>query len=126
MSKNEDEDILHKILTKLLVLEHRINGLEFRMGWDDTLISKIKEHEKTKPNLDKRSREIIDLLKHSNGLTTQEVSEAIKFNKRSTRNRLKELVNQGFVIEKGSSPSDPTKKYLLKPIVDKTNALKDN
>ena len=41
------------------------------------------------------------------------MAELIKLSPRSTRSRLLSLIERGLIIEIGSSPQDPRKKYFL-------------
>jgi len=50
---------------------------------------------------------------NAGGLTTAEVSKCISRTTRATRTRLKQLVEEGVVVEVGSSPNDPLRRYLL-------------
>jgi hypothetical protein len=47
-----------------------------------------------------------------NGVSTKQVAEAIALSPRSTRSRLKALVQKGLIVEVGSGPNDPKRVYL--------------
>lgn len=57
---------------------------------------------------------IIEILQNSNGLSTKEIADTIKKSPRATRTRLLSLIEKGLVIEIGTSPNDPNKKYFHK------------
>lgn len=47
------------------------------------------------------------------GLSTAQVAQAVGRTTRATRTRLKRLVEEGVVVEVGTSPNDPLRRYLL-------------
>lgn len=53
----------------------------------------------------------LDALKASNGLTTSQVAAAIGRTPRATRARLLKLIELGLVVEIGSGPTDPQRRY---------------
>ncbi|MBS0351173.1 MAG: putative DNA binding domain-containing protein [Proteobacteria bacterium] len=63
--------------------------------------------------LDDINHKIIHLLEKKDGLSTREISEQIRLSPRSTRSRLLSLIERGLIMEIGSSPQDPRKKYFL-------------
>ncbi len=62
--------------------------------------------------LDAVDRSILEHLDSDVGRSTREISLAISLTPRATRNRLRKLVERGTVIEIGSSPQDPRKRYF--------------
>ena len=64
------------------------------------------------PTLDPVDRKIIDLL-GARALSTQEIADRIERSVRAARTRLLSLIQRGLVIEIGSGPNDPQKKYHL-------------
>jgi predicted HTH transcriptional regulator len=63
--------------------------------------------------LDVRDQAILDTLAESEGLTTSQVAGVIDRTTRATRTRLRELVELGLVVEVGSSPNDPRRRYFV-------------
>ena len=55
---------------------------------------------------------VLDVLTGPNGKSTQEVAAAIARTPRATRTRLMKLVGHGLVLEIGSSPQDPKRRYV--------------
>lgn len=66
---------------------------------------------KTKPN--ETDRRILDVLAASDGSLTSEIAQAIHLTPRATRTRLAKLVEGGLVVEIGSGPQDPKRRYHL-------------
>lgn len=62
--------------------------------------------------LDSIDRTIIDLLGES-GATTAEIAEGIGKSARTARSRLARLVERGLVVEIGSGPTDPKRRYRV-------------
>ena len=71
-------------------------------------------HVVAEPSIDDIDQTIISALKKSNGLSTKEVSEAIKKSQRATRTRLIDLVEKGLVVEISQGINDPGKKYFCR------------
>lgn len=65
------------------------------------------------PNVNETDRVILNALAHSDGLSTQEVAVAVKRSTRTARHRLLQLIAQGIVVEVGTSPQDPKRRYFL-------------
>ncbi|HZL05193.1 MAG TPA: winged helix-turn-helix domain-containing protein, partial [Coriobacteriia bacterium] len=63
------------------------------------------------PALDALDADALDALRAAGGLTTSEVARAIGRSARATRTRLARLVELGLVVEIGSSPNDPQRRY---------------
>ncbi len=65
--------------------------------------------------LDEIDQSILGLLKKDKeqGLSTKQIADKISLSARATRSRLIELVKHGLVVEVGSGPRDPKKKYFL-------------
>ena len=63
------------------------------------------------PGLDELDEAILRALADEDGLSTSEVAEIIGRTSRATRARLRDLVESGFVVEIGSSPNDPHRRY---------------
>ncbi|HSW69772.1 MAG TPA: helix-turn-helix domain-containing protein [Gammaproteobacteria bacterium] len=72
-----------------------------------------KKHAKRDFQLDKIDEAILRSLKNGKGLSTQQIADEIDRSSRSTRSRLIILVARGLVVEIGSSPKDPKRKYYL-------------
>jgi predicted HTH transcriptional regulator len=82
-------------------------GLHFRV----TLFTKQKIADISK--LDEIDQTILTLLKEERGLSTKVIADVISLSARATRSRLVGLVNKGLIIEIGTGPRDPQKKYFL-------------
>lgn len=67
----------------------------------------------TTSEIDDRDRIILALFEEEEGLSTREIAEKIALSPRATRSRLIELVKKGMLVEVGSNPNDPKKKYYL-------------
>ena len=67
--------------------------------------------------VDKRDRLILDRLESQGkaGLTTAESARRIGLSPRAARTRLASLVERGKVVEIGSGPQDPRRRYYLTP-----------
>jgi predicted ArsR family transcriptional regulator len=63
--------------------------------------------------VDQVERAILDAMAGGKGLSNQEIAAEIKLSTRATRTRLLALVARGLVVEVGTSPQDPTRKYFL-------------
>lgn len=64
-------------------------------------------------SLEKIDKQILDVLKEYEGLSTQQIADKINRTARSTRTRLISLIERGLVVEIGTSPQDPKRKYFL-------------
>ncbi len=69
---------------------------------------------KREPLLDSQDQSILRLLTTNDGLSTHEISKNIKLSPRATRTRLASLMGRGFIIQMGSGPHDPTKRFFIK------------
>ncbi|MCL6551567.1 MAG: helix-turn-helix domain-containing protein [Firmicutes bacterium] len=65
------------------------------------------------PALDEVDRAIVAALRGGRGLSTQAVAERIGRSTRATRSRLLRLVQRGVVVEVGTGPTDPRRRYFL-------------
>ena len=63
------------------------------------------------PQIDDIDRQIIDHLAERNGVTTAMLAKAIERTPRATRTRLASLVHRGLIVEIGSGPNDPQRRY---------------
>jgi predicted HTH transcriptional regulator len=69
-----------------------------------------------KPVIDSSDRKILNALaRASKGMSTAQVALRIGYSSRGTRTRLAALVGRGLVVEIGSSPQDPQRRYFLVP-----------
>ena len=90
-------------------------------GLQEPLLEEIGTHfrvtlfleKKFEVKLDDIDYKIIHSLEKKDGLSTRAIAEKIMLSPRSTRSRLLSLIERGLVIETGSSPQDPKKKYFL-------------
>lgn len=64
------------------------------------------------PRMDELDRSIMDLLHGTEGMTTRQIAGSIKRSPRATRSRLASLVERGLVVEVGTGPNDPKRRYL--------------
>lgn len=67
-----------------------------------------------KPELDAVDQSILDLLADEAGRTTAEIARHIERSARATRNRLIGLIERNLVIEIGTGPRDPKRRYYRK------------
>jgi predicted HTH transcriptional regulator len=65
------------------------------------------------PVLDEVDQAILAALQKSDGLSTRRLAEKIGRSARATRSRLLTLVQSGLVVEVGTGPNDPRRKYYL-------------
>jgi ATP-dependent DNA helicase RecG len=66
-----------------------------------------------RPIIAKSSQSILDLLERSGGLATNEIARKIKLSPRATRTQLLKLIENGHVVEVGTGPNDPKRRYHL-------------
>jgi len=62
-------------------------------------------------SIDGRDDQILGLLAANDGLSTSEIAHAIELSARATRSRLVKLVARKLVVEVGTGPRDPKRKY---------------
>jgi predicted HTH transcriptional regulator len=86
-------------------------GIHFRV----TIFTKRKRS-KSFTKLEKTDQNILEFLKINEGLSTQQIANKIGRTTRSTRSRLIALVERGLVVEVGTSPQDPKRKYFMAKI----------
>lgn len=65
------------------------------------------------PILDDIDKAILHSLTENQGLSTQQIAANINRTPRATRSRLIALVEKGLIVEIGSGPKDPKRKYFL-------------
>lgn len=90
-------------------------------GFDEPVFEEIGTHfrvtifieRKNKLSLNPLDQIVLDQLKKSQGLSTKEIAALIKRSERSTRTRLISLVEKGLLVEVGTNPKDPKRKYFL-------------
>lgn len=63
--------------------------------------------------VDQTDRDILSLLKKGKGYSTKKIAEQIDLSPRATRTRLVKLIRNKLIVEVGSGPRDPNKKYLI-------------
>jgi len=66
------------------------------------------------PKIDPVDQQIIDAIKNLDGLSTSQIAPLIGLSSRSTRERLKRLIDLNYVYESGTGPYDPNKKYKIR------------
>jgi DNA-binding MarR family transcriptional regulator len=64
------------------------------------------------PTVDPIERTILDLLADDEGHSTAEIASTIGLTTRTTRTRLRAMVERGLVREIGTSPQDPQRRYF--------------
>ena len=62
-------------------------------------------------SIDKRDEQILDLLTENDGLSTSEIAHLISITARATRSRLVKLVARKLIVEIGTGPKDPQRRY---------------
>jgi predicted HTH transcriptional regulator len=67
------------------------------------------------PKLDKIDSQIIDCIQNSSGLKTTQVALKVNISARAARERLKRLLELKLIVEIGTGPFDPNKKYMVSP-----------
>lgn len=67
----------------------------------------------TEVSVEDKDRAILDTLAEENGMTTSEIAKIIELSSRATRTRLIRLLERGLIVEIGTSPQDPRRKYYL-------------
>jgi len=65
----------------------------------------------SEPVLDEADRTILEALAEGAGRSTSELAELIGLSTRATRTRLVSLIERGLVVEVGTSPQDPQRRY---------------
>ena len=67
------------------------------------------------PAMDARNDSILAALAASSevGLSTSQIAKQIKLSPRAARTRLASLVERGLIVEIGSGPQDPHRRYHL-------------
>ncbi len=63
--------------------------------------------------LDLKDKRILTLLEDGQGRSTAQIAQANSMSVRAARTRLARLVERGLIVEIGSGPRDPRRKYLL-------------
>ena len=63
--------------------------------------------------MDAVDQKVVQLLASGAGLSTGQIASRIRLSARATRSRLLSLIGRGIVIEIGSSPQDPRRRYYL-------------
>ena len=66
-----------------------------------------------KPAVDMLDSTALEALRGAEGLSTAEVAALLGRTTRATRDRLRRLVERGLVVELGSSPNDPHRRYYI-------------
>lgn len=65
------------------------------------------------PRLDALDERALAALRDGDGLSTREIADRIDRSPRATRTRLQRLVETGLVVEVGSAPNDPRRRYYV-------------
>lgn len=118
--------VIGRVFHKLGLIEHWGSGIRRiienckNAGFAEPIFEEIGTHfrvaiftkRKTKSNLDETEQKILELLKKSDGCSTEGIAKSINLSNRATRNRMLTLIEKGAVIEIGLSKNDPHKKYF--------------
>lgn len=70
-------------------------------------------NQRVRPTVAEADKPIIALLAQEQGLSTQDIASKVRRSTRATRMRLIGLVSRGIVVEVGTSPNDPRRRYYL-------------
>jgi len=65
------------------------------------------------PSMTHREQKIAALLRNGKGMSTSEIAARIRLSSRATRTCLLDMVQKGLLVEVGSSPQDPKRRYYL-------------
>jgi len=79
-------------------------GTHFRVTLSATRTGPIR--------VDEVDQVILHLLEDEHGRSTAEIAKTISLSPRATRTRLADLVRRGLIIEVGSGPQDPRRRYF--------------
>lgn len=119
--------VMGRVFHELNLIEQWGSGIQ-RMttacqeaGLSDPLLEEIGSHFRVtllrgqgkRPMIDEPSRSILDLLKKRGGLSTNEIARKIRRSPRATRTQLLKLIGNGHVVEVGTGPNDPKRRYHL-------------
>jgi predicted HTH transcriptional regulator len=99
----------------------RMNSACREAGLPDPILEEIGQRfritfltEQTRPpSLTARERRIVGLLADGKGWSTSRVAARIRLSARATRTCLLEMVQRGLLVEVGTSPQDPQRRYYL-------------
>jgi predicted HTH transcriptional regulator len=67
--------------------------------------------EKRPPSLTSRERKILELLADGKGWSTSRLAGRLRLSARATRTALLDMIQKGLIIEVGTSPQDPKRRY---------------
>jgi ATP-dependent DNA helicase RecG len=67
------------------------------------------------PKLDDIDSQIIECIQNSSGLRTTQIALKVNISPRAIRERLKKLLELNLIVEIGTGPFDPNKKYKISP-----------
>jgi predicted HTH transcriptional regulator len=121
--------VLGRVFQELGLIEHWGSGIQ-RMtaacresGLDAPQFEEIGTHFRVTlsaiphraPTTDARNEAILAALAASSevGLSTSQIAKMIKLSPRAARTRLASLVERGLIVEIGSGPQDPHRRYHL-------------
>ncbi len=90
-------------------------------GLEEPVLEEIGTHfrvtiytaRRRRPATDARDQAILALLAKKGGLATHQVAKELGISERATRTRLISLIDRGLVVEVGSGPQDPRRRYYL-------------
>ena len=119
--------VIGRVFYELKLIEQWGSGIQ-RMtaacreaGLDDPVLEEIGIHfrvtlsaiRRKKPLLDELDRAVLKALSSAEGLATKDLTPLLGISARATRSRLLSLVQRGLVVEIGTGPKDPRRKYFL-------------
>ena len=119
--------VLGRVFRELGLIEQWGSGIQrmFRAcresGLADPLIEEIGLHfrvtlyrgRKSGPTRDQLDVQILASLREQGNLSTKQIANLIGRSPRATRTRMIRLVERGLVVEIGTGPQDPRKRYAL-------------
>ena len=119
--------VLGRVFRELGLIEQWGSGIQrmFRAcreaGLTEPHIEEIGSHfrvtlyrgHESAPTRDELDVKILACLREQGDLSTKQIADLIERSPRATRNRMVRLVERGLVVEIGTGPQDPRKRYAL-------------
>ncbi len=119
--------VIGRVFYELKLIEQWGSGIQ-RMttacreaGLADPILEEIGTHfrvtllrkQGARPALHEPEQILLDVLKDVRGLSTNEIARKINRSARTTRTQLLRLIEKGLVVEVGTGPNDPKRRYHL-------------
>jgi predicted HTH transcriptional regulator len=73
----------------------------------------IYTEKSAQPKLDDVESRILDALGERDGLATAQIAKILELSTRATRSRLAVLLQKGLIVEIGTGPTDPKRRYFM-------------